>query len=85
MLPILQVVNTVPLHIVLRQRETVLLRGSGRLCCEAGEVWLTESGSRGDAILAAGDAWPLRPGVEVVLSTAAGACLSIAGRAGAAA
>jgi hypothetical protein len=83
--PILQAVNAVPLHISLRRRETLLVRGSGRLRCEAGEVWLTESGSSGDNILVAGDGWPLRPGIEVVLSTLAGARLSVCSRPGAAA
>lgn len=82
MLPILQAVNAVPLHISLRRRETLLVRGRGRVCCEAGEVWLTESGSTRDNILAAGEGWPLRPGVEVVLSTPAGARLSIGSRPG---
>ena len=85
MLPILQAVNAVPLHISLRRRETLLVRGSGRVCCEAGEVWLTESGSTGDRILVAGEGRPLRPGVEVVLSTPAGARLSVCSRPGAAA
>ncbi|HEX6735389.1 MAG TPA: DUF2917 domain-containing protein [Azonexus sp.] len=81
MAPILQAVNALPLHVALHRREILLVRGSGRLHCEAGAVWLTESGSTDDAILAAGDDWPLRPGIDVVLSASAGARLSI-GRTG---
>lgn len=84
MAAILQVVDALPLHLTLHRREILLLLGSGRLHCDAGELWLTESGSTADAILAAGDDWPLRPGIEVVLSAPAGARLSVAGRAGAA-
>jgi hypothetical protein len=85
MVPILQAVNAVPLHISLRRRETLLVRGSGRVCCEAGEVWLTESGCTADNILVSGDGWTLRAGVEVVLSTLTGARLSVCGTPGAAA
>ena len=77
MRPILQAVNDVPLRVSLRRCETLRVRGSGQLCCEAGEVWLTESDSTRDNILGAGQGWQLRVGVEVVLSTPAGARLSI--------
>lgn len=77
MFPILQAANTTPLHVQLQRRETLVVAGSGRLVCEAGEVWLTESGSPEDSILQAGDQWPLRPGIEVALSTLAGARLSV--------
>lgn len=83
--PILQAVDDMPLHVSLRQREVLRLRGSGRLHCEAGEVWLTESGSAGDTILGAGQEWSLRAGSEVVLSSLAGARLCICGRPAAAA
>lgn len=84
MRPILQAVNDAPLRVSLQRRETLRVCGSGQLCCEAGEVWLTESGSTGDSILVAGEGWPLRSGVEVVLSTPAGARLSVRTRPGAA-
>jgi hypothetical protein len=83
MRPILQAVNDVPLRVSLQCCETLRVRGSGQLRCESGEVWLTESGSTGDNILVAGEDWLLRPGVEIVLSTLAGARLSVCSRPGA--
>lgn len=85
MRPILQAVNDVPLRVSLRRRETLRVRGSGQLRCEAGEVWLTESDSNRDNILARGQRWALRPDVEVVLSTPAGARVSVCGGQGGAA
>lgn len=76
---ILQAVNDMPLRVCLERSATLMVRGSGELRCETGEIWLTESGSRRDSILAAGQHWRLRPGVDVVLSTAGGARLSIGG------
>jgi len=84
MRPILQAISDIPLQFSLQRRETLLLRGSGRLHCEAGEVWLTESDSSTDAILVAGDEWPLRPGFDVVLSAPGGARVSVSGGQGAA-
>ncbi len=81
MSPILQAVNASPLHVLLQRRHTLVVRGSGRLRCEAGTVWLTESGRAADAVLAAGEEWRLRPPAEGVLSTPAGARLSIGGQA----
>ena len=77
MSPILQAVNETPLHLLLQRRETVVVQGSGQLYCEEGEVWLTEAGSDRDCILNAGDRWPLQQGLEVALSSLAGARLSI--------
>lgn len=74
---ILQAVNDIPLRISLRRCETLMVCGSGHLRCENGELWLTESDSGRDSILATGQQWRLRHGVDVVLSTAAGACLCI--------
>ncbi|WP_265947185.1 DUF2917 domain-containing protein [Dechloromonas sp. A34] len=82
MFPILQAANTTPLYVQLQRRETLVVTGTGRLVCEAGEVWLTESGSPEDSILQAGDQWPLRPGIEVALSTLAGARLCFCTTAG---
>jgi len=79
MLPILQAVNETPLHVLLRRRETLVVQGCGELCCEDGEVWLTEAGSNRDCILSPGDCWPLQQGLEVALSSLAGARLSLAG------
>lgn len=79
MSPILQVVNETPLHVLLRRRETLLVQGCGELCCEDGEVWLTEAGSNRDCILSPGDRWPLQQGLEVALSSLAGARLSLCG------
>lgn len=82
MYPILQAANATPLHVQSQRRETLVVAGAGRLVCEAGEVWLTESGSRQDNILQAGDQWPLHPGIEVALSTLDGARLSVCAMAG---
>ena len=79
---ILQATNATPLHLQLQRRETLVVAGAGRLVCEAGEVWLTESGSPEDSILQAGDQWPLRPGIDVALSSLAGARLSVCATAG---
>lgn len=82
MYPILQAATATPLHVQLQRRETLVVTGTGRLVCEAGEVWLTESGSPEDSILQTGDQWPLRPGIDVALSTLAGARLCVCATAG---
>jgi len=79
MSPILQAMNETPLHLLLRQRETLLIEGCGQLCCEEGVVWLTETGSDRDSILGPGDRWPLHKGQDVALSSLAGARLSVCG------
>jgi len=79
MSPILQAVNETPLHLLLQCRETLVVQGSGQLYCEEGEVWLTEAGSDRDCILNPGDRWPLQSGLDVALSSLAGARLSLGG------
>jgi hypothetical protein len=77
MSPILQAVNETSLHLLLQGRETLVVQGAGELCCEEGEVWLTEAGSDRDCILSPGDRWPLQSGLDVALSSLAGARLSL--------
>jgi len=77
MLPIPQALDNRPLHLRLQRRETLSVRGSGRLFCEAGQIWLTEAGSREDCVLRTGESWPLRAGVALTLSSVGGAELSL--------
>nr|MBL8411841.1 DUF2917 domain-containing protein [Dechloromonas sp.] len=77
MFPIPQALADHPLHLRLQRRETLSVRGSGRLFCEAGQIWLTEAGSREDCVLCMGESWPLRAGVVLTLSSVGGAELSL--------
>ena len=79
MSPILQAVNETSLHLLLRRHETLVVEGRGELCCEDGVVWLTEADNNRDCILSPGDRWPLRHGLNVALSSLAGARLSVCG------
>lgn len=77
MFPIPQALDDRPLHLRLQRRETLSVRGSGHLICEAGQIWLTEAGNREDCVLLSGESWPLRAGVVVTLSSVGGAELSL--------
>jgi hypothetical protein len=79
MSPILQAVNGSALRVQLRRGETLLVKGCGSLRCDTGEVWLTEAGNCRDNILQRGDQWRLQRGIDVALSSVAGASLTLSG------